>query len=57
MGIEGVMFAKYIQSARDNNLEGGEASWILESNEMMVKAAENLNGTRTHTYRIYAKSL
>ena len=57
LGIEGVMFAKYIQAARDNGLEGGEASWILESNEMMVKAAENLNGSRTHTFRIYSKTL
>ena len=57
MGIEGVMFANYIQAARDNGLEGGEASWILESNEMMVKAAENLNGERTHTYRIYSKKI
>lgn len=53
LGIEGVMFANYIQAARDYGLKGGEASWILESNEMMVKGAENLNGQRTQTYRIY----
>lgn len=57
LGIEGVMFSKYIQAARDNGLEGGEASWILESNEMMVKAAENLNGEKTQTYRIFSKSI
>jgi len=57
LGIEGVMFANYIQAARDYGLEGGEASWILESNEMMVKGAENLNGTRTHTYRIFGKGI
>lgn len=57
LGIEGVFFAKYIQVARDIGLEGGEASWILESNEMMVKGAENLNGKRTQTYRIYAKDV
>lgn len=57
LGIEGVMFANYIQAARDHGLEGGEASWILESNEMMVKAAENLNGQRTHTFRIYSKAI
>jgi len=56
-GIEGVMFANYIKAARQYGLEGGEASWILESNDMMVKAAENLNGRRTHTYRIYGMDL
>ncbi len=57
LGIEGIMFANYIQAARDNGLEAGEASWILESNEMMVKGAENLNGHRTQTYRIYSKKI
>jgi len=57
VGIEGVMFANYIQAARKYGLEGGEASWILESNDMMVKAAENLNGKRSHTYRIYGMDI
>jgi len=56
-GIEAIFFAKNIQTARETGVEGGEASWVLESNEMMVKAAENLNGERYKTYRLYNKFL
>jgi GNAT superfamily N-acetyltransferase len=56
MGIEGLFFAKNILMAKKRNHLGGEASWILESNEMMVKAAEHLNGKRYKTYRLYRKS-
>jgi hypothetical protein len=57
MGIEAVFFANYIKAAKENNLKAGEASWILESNTMMVQAAEKLNGQRYKTYRIYSKTL
>jgi len=57
LGIEAVFYAKIIESARKNNLIGGEASWILENNEMMNKAAENLKGVNYKTYRIYTKDL
>ena len=56
-GIEAVMFANFIEKAIENNLEYGEASWILENNTMMIQAAENLNGERYKTYRIYGKSI
>ncbi len=57
LGIEAVFYANIIQSARKNKIIGGEASWILENNEMMVKAAENLKGVKYKTYRVYTKSL
>ncbi len=57
LGIEAVFFANYIQAAKKNGLKAGEASWILENNEMMVKAAENLNGQRYKTYRIFGKDI
>jgi len=56
-GIEAIFFAKNIQEAKIRNLDGGEASWILESNKEMVTAAEKLNGERYKTYRIYACKL
>jgi hypothetical protein len=56
-GIEGVFYGNFITEAKKNGLEGGEASWILESNEAMMKGAENLNGQKYKTYRIYSKSL
>jgi GNAT superfamily N-acetyltransferase len=57
MGIEALFFAKNIAESKKRNLIGGEASWILESNEPMVAAAENLGGERYKTYRLYAKPL
>lgn len=57
MGIEAVFFANYIKAAKENKLKAGEASWVLESNTMMVQAAEKLNGRRYKTYRIYSKTL
>ena len=57
LGIEAIFFANYIKAAKENKLRAGEASWILESNTMMVQAAEKLNGKRYKTYRIYSKSI
>lgn len=52
-GIEAIFFSKNILEARKRNLKGGEASWILESNDEMVLSAEKLNGDRYKTYRLY----
>ena len=57
MGIEAIFFAKNIKRARELGIVGGEASWVLENNEPMVKAAENLNGIRYKTYRLYKISV
>lgn len=57
LGIEAVFFANFIKAAQENNIDFGEASWVLENNEMMVKGAENLNGERYKTYRIFSKAL
>ena len=35
----------------------GEASWVLEDNVMMNRAAEFMNATRSKVYRIYEKPL
>jgi len=56
-GIEAIFFAKNILEARKRNLVGGEASWILESNEEMMAAAEKLNGELYKTYRLYSSKL
>ncbi|MFN8318726.1 MAG: hypothetical protein U0V54_04810 [Saprospiraceae bacterium] len=55
IGIEAVFYANFIRAAQTNGLSGGEASWVLESNQMMVQGAENLNGKKYKTYRIYTK--
>ena len=55
MGIEACFYAEIIKNAAKKNITGGEASWILENNEMMNKAMENINGKIYKTYRIYQK--
>ena len=53
-GIEAIFFSKNILEARERNLIGGEASWILENNKDMMLAAEKLNGKLYKTYRLYS---
>jgi hypothetical protein len=57
LGIEACFYASIIQNAGRKNIKGGEASWILETNELMNKAMENINGKVYKTYRIYEKAL
>ncbi len=57
MGIEACFYAGIIQKAQQKNLRGGEASWVLEGNEMMNKAMQNIKGELYKTYRIYEKSI
>ncbi len=57
MVIEACFYAKIIQKGIDLKAKGAEASWILENNEMMNKALENINGKVYKTYRIYEKAL
>lgn len=57
MGIEACFYAEIIKAAARKKITGGEASWILENNEMMNKAMENINGKVYKTYRIYQKAI
>ncbi len=57
MGIEACFYAEIIQNAAKKKIKGGEASWILEKNELMNKAMENINGKIYKTYRIYEKAV
>ncbi len=57
MGIEACFYAEIIKNAAKKNITGGEASWILENNEMMNKAMENINGKIYKTYRLYQQEI
>jgi GNAT superfamily N-acetyltransferase len=57
MGIEACFYAAIIRRANDRGMKGGEASWILENNELMNKGIERMNGKVYKRYRIYEKSL
>lgn len=53
MGIEAIFYAWNIRSAQKYNLDGGEASWILENNALMNKGMEDLNAKVYKKYRMY----
>jgi len=57
MGIEACFYADIIQQAAAKNIKGGEASWILENNELMNNGLIKLNATVYKRYRILEKSL
>jgi len=56
-GIEAIFYAKIIRYGQKYGVDTGEASWILENNEMMNKGLQNLNGTVYKRYRIYQKAI
>lgn len=57
MGIEACFYASIINRAKAKNIKGGEASWILENNELMNKGIQNLNGEVYKRYRLYEKAI
>ncbi len=57
MGVEAVFYSNIMKIATDNNIIAGEASWILENNEMMNRAIEKLNGKKYKTYRMFSKKV
>lgn len=57
LGIEACFYASIIKAAGRKNVKGGEGSWILETNEMMNKGLQNINGKIYKTYRIYEKAI
>lgn len=52
-GAAGVLFYETAVRAKKLGYMHGEASWILEDNVRMVRAAEAMNGKITKRYRIY----
>lgn len=56
-GAAGVLFYEYALRAVKLGYRGGEASWILEDNVMMTRAAEMMGGHRYKTYRIYEQAI
>ena len=52
-GAAGVLFYETAVRAKKLGYRYGEASWVLEDNVMMNRAAEMMNGNRYKTYRIY----
>lgn len=57
-GIDSVMYYEFFKRGSKMGITNGEASWILEDNEMMNKAAtKTMNGELYKTYRLYEREL
>ena len=55
LGIDVVFYMKNIKTAQEKGILRGEASWILENNEMMNRAMAHINGKVYRKYRLYDK--
>ncbi len=56
-GIDGLLYWETMERALKKGYMFGEASWVLEDNEPMNRAAALMQGERYKTYRIYGKQL
>jgi GNAT superfamily N-acetyltransferase len=56
-GIDGLLYWETMERALKKGYMFGEASWVLEDNEPMNRAALLMQGERYKTYRIYQKQL
>lgn len=52
-GLDAVFYWEIVQRAANVGILLGEASWILEDNDMMNRGAETMNGEIYKKYRIY----
>jgi GNAT superfamily N-acetyltransferase len=56
-GLDTVFYYEIVKRAAEMGIYKGEASWILEDNEMMNRGAELMNGERYKEYRIYSADI
>jgi GNAT superfamily N-acetyltransferase len=56
-GIDAMLYWETMERALKKGYMFGEASWVLEDNEPMNRAAALMQGERYKTYRIYGKQL
>jgi GNAT superfamily N-acetyltransferase len=56
-GIESVFYIDTFDRTTADGIEWGELSWVLEDNEMMIRAAEAMGAFRYKTYRVFGKTL
>lgn len=55
LGIEACIYASIIERARNKNIKGGEASWVLEDNFLMNKGIQDMAGKVYKKYRLFEK--
>jgi hypothetical protein len=52
-GVDACFYAMNLEAAAKKNIDYGEASWILENNDMMNKALLHIGGKVYKRYRLY----
>jgi hypothetical protein len=57
LGIDVCFYVRNITTGQRKGIEYGEASWILENNELMNRALLQINGKVYRKYRIYEKEI
>ncbi len=56
-GLDAVFYYEITKRAEKIGIKLGEASWILEDNEMMKRGAKAMNGSIYKKYRVYQKPI
>lgn len=56
-GIDALMYREIMERSSKKGIKFGEASWVLEDNVMMSRAAQMMNGEPYKRYRVYDKPL
>jgi len=56
-GIDALLYREIMERSSKAGIKYGEASWVLEDNMMMSRAAQMMNGEAYKRYRIFSKSL
>lgn len=56
-GVDAMLYLRTAEHALRKGYRAVEMSWLLESNEMVLRSAEMLGGHRYKTYRVYEQTL
>jgi GNAT superfamily N-acetyltransferase len=56
-GVDALLYREIMERAASKNMTSGEASWVLEDNTQMSRAAQMMNAEPYKRYRIYEKEI
>lgn len=57
LGVDVIFYVRTIRTGLRKGIPRGEASWILENNDMMNRALEHIHGKVYRKYRLYEKTI
>lgn len=57
LGIDVIFYVRNFRTGLRKGIPRGEASWILENNDMMNRALEHIQGKVYRKYRLYEKTI